>query len=189
LDHFLSTFWTTFGAILGTILGPDRPKKGPRWAQEGHQELERPKILHLQKPSKTIGFSRFLGSRGLPREAPEAHEGSQEAPKELQDLKNKGSKNEPEKCQFLEQFWAHFGGNFGARMGSRIGSKLVLFLGPVFGPVFLDFEILVGRPAVARRSFPDTLFPGRSLGPPRAQYYLPITRHPSTYHLPSIQRI
>ena len=50
LDQFLSTFWTTFGAILGTILGPDRPKKGPRWAQEGYQELQRPKILHLQKP-------------------------------------------------------------------------------------------------------------------------------------------
>ena len=148
MDQFWSTFWTTFGAILGTILGPDRPKKGPRWAQEGHQELERPKILHLQKPSKTIGFSRFLGSRGLPREAPEAHEGSQEAPKELQDLKNKGSKNEPEKCQFLDQFGAHFGGHFGARMGSKIGPKLVLFLGPVFGPVFVDFEILEGRPAI-----------------------------------------
>ena len=50
LEQFLSIFWTTFGAILGTILGPDRPKKGRRWAQEGHQELQRPKILNLQKP-------------------------------------------------------------------------------------------------------------------------------------------
>ena len=49
LDQFLSTFWTTFGAILGTILGPDRPKKERRWAQECHQELQRPKILHLHK--------------------------------------------------------------------------------------------------------------------------------------------
>ena len=49
-DQFLNTFWTTFGAILGPILGPDRAKKGPRCAQEGHQRLQRPKKLHLQKP-------------------------------------------------------------------------------------------------------------------------------------------
>ena len=30
LEHFLVIFWQTFGLILGTILGPDRPKKGPR---------------------------------------------------------------------------------------------------------------------------------------------------------------
>ena len=82
----------------------------------------------------------FLGSRGLPREAPEAHEGSQEAPKELQDLKNKGSKNEPEKYQFLDQLWAYFGSHSGARMGSKIGSKLVLFWGP-----FLDQFLLILR--------------------------------------------
>ena len=71
----------------------------------------------------------FLGSRGLPREAPQAHEGSQEAPKELQDLKNKWSKNEPEKYQFLDQFGAHFGSHFGARMGSKISPKLLFFWG------------------------------------------------------------
>ena len=50
LDQFLNIFWTTFGSIFGTILGPNRPKNGRRWAQEGHQELQRPKILHLHKP-------------------------------------------------------------------------------------------------------------------------------------------
>ena len=147
MDQILSTFWTTFGAISGTILGPDRPKKGRRWAQEGHQELQRPKILHLQKPKKDISFLRFLGSRGLPREAPEAHEGSQEAPKELQDLKNKGS---PRKISIFGQisgpFWEPFWGQNGLQNWSKTGS----FWGPVFGPVFVDFEILGGRPAVAR---------------------------------------
>ena len=50
LDQCLSTFCATFGGILGIILGPDRPKKGRRWAHAGHQKLQRPKILHLQKP-------------------------------------------------------------------------------------------------------------------------------------------
>ena len=78
----------------------------------------------------------LLGSRGLPREAPEAHEGSQEAPKELQDLKNKGSKKEPKIYQFFDEFCAHFGSHFGARMGSKIGPKLVCW-GPFFDPLFL----------------------------------------------------
>ena len=49
-DKFLATFSTNFGAVLGSILVPDRPRRGPRWAQEGHQELQRPKNLILQKP-------------------------------------------------------------------------------------------------------------------------------------------
>ena len=90
----------------------------------------------------------FLGSRGLPREAPEAHEGSQEAPKELQDLKNKGSKNEPAFFwPILSPFWEPFWG----QNGLQNWSKTCYFLESVFGPVFLDFEILGGRPAVARR--------------------------------------
>ena len=47
---FRTSFWTTLGAILGSILGPDRAKKGPKCSQEGHQRLQRPKKLHLQKP-------------------------------------------------------------------------------------------------------------------------------------------
>ena len=89
-----------------------------------------------------------FGSRGIPREAPHAHEGSQEAPKERQDLKNKGSKNDPEK-QFSDICLPILGA-MGVRMGSKMGPKLVLFLGAVFGPVFVDFEILEGRLAIAR---------------------------------------
>ena len=101
-DHFLDHFLTILGAILGTILGPDRPKKGARRAQEGHQEPQRPEKIHFQKPSKTFSFFRFLGSRGLPREPEEAQDGSQEAPKELQSLNKKGSKNGPQNYQFFD---------------------------------------------------------------------------------------
>ena len=68
LDQILIFFSIIFGAILGTILGPDRHRKTPRWDQEGHQELQRPKKLYLQKLSKLFSFLRFLGSKGLPRE-------------------------------------------------------------------------------------------------------------------------
>ena len=105
---FWNTFWSPFGPLLGSVLGsiwaPDRPKKGARCAQEGHQELQRPKKLHFQKPQKTFSIFRFLGSRGLPREPRGAQEGSQEAPKELQKLQKKGSKNRPQKSQVWERF-------------------------------------------------------------------------------------
>ena len=51
---FWSLFWSPFGPLLGSVLGsilaPDGPKKGARCAQEGHEELRRPKKLHCQKP-------------------------------------------------------------------------------------------------------------------------------------------
>ena len=48
--------------------------------------LYRPKKWHFQKPQKAFVFFRFLGARGLPREPQETQEGSQKAPKELQNL-------------------------------------------------------------------------------------------------------
>ena len=109
LDYFLIIFIMTFGPILGPMLGADRRKKGARGAQEGHHEFARPKKLHFQIPSKTYSFSRFLGSRGLPREPQEAQEGSQEAPRELQNLKKRDS-------NFLT--------NFRAFLGSILGPKI-----------------------------------------------------------------
>ena len=109
----------------------------------------------------------FLGSRGLPREAPEAHEGSQEAPKELQNLKKQGIQKWTHKLlvfgPILGPFWDPFWGQNGLQNSSKTGS----IFGLVFGPVFTDFENPVGRPAVAA----DVLCPRRSLGRPRAQYY------------------
>ena len=99
-DHFSDHFWGHFGDHFGTI----RPKKERRWAQAGHQELQRPQIPAFAKTLKNNCFLMFLGSRGLPREIPQAHEGSQEAPKELQDLKKKSSKPKPEKYKFWDSF-------------------------------------------------------------------------------------
>ena len=67
----------------------------------------------------------------------------------------------------LGPFWEPFWGQNGLQNWTKTGS----FWGPVFGPVFVDFEILEGRPAIARGSPGDTLCPGRSLGRPRAQDY------------------
>jgi len=53
---------------------------------EAHQELQRPKNS-LFKTLKNHQFFNIFGSRDLPREPQEAQEGSQEAPKELQNLK------------------------------------------------------------------------------------------------------
>ena len=67
---FCTQFWALFGLLLGWYRGfnlaPDRLRKASRWDQKGHRELQRPKKLQLQKHSKTICFSKFLGSRGLP---------------------------------------------------------------------------------------------------------------------------
>ena len=71
------------------------PILAARWAQEGHQELQRPKKLHFQKSGFRVGLSAFFRSWGLPREPQEAQEGSQEAPKELQNPPKKESKIGP----------------------------------------------------------------------------------------------
>ena len=59
--------------------------------------------------SKTLKSNVFFflsfGSKGLPREPQEAQEGSQEAPKEIQDPKKKRSKID----QKINKFWTNFG--------------------------------------------------------------------------------
>ena len=57
----------------------------------------------------------FLGSRGLLREPQEAQEGSQEAPKELQNLQ----KSDPQMDPKFTKFWT----NSGTILGSILGTK------------------------------------------------------------------
>ena len=83
-EHFVITFWTTFRHILGPILGPDRPKKGQEEPEMAIKRIKDPKSC-ISK-NLNLSFSMFLGSRGLLREPQGAQEGSQEAPKELQNL-------------------------------------------------------------------------------------------------------
>ena len=82
LNQFLDIFWSTFVQILGSLFGT-------RWAKMGSKSPLR--VSKSQKPAfaknlKTLCFSLFLGFQGRPRQPQEAHEGSQEAPKELQRL-------------------------------------------------------------------------------------------------------
>ena len=105
VDHFLVTFWTPFGDHFGTHFRTRSAKERARWAQEGHQELQRTKKLHFQKSGFRGGLSAFFRSWGLPREPQEAQEGSQEAPKELLNPKKKGSKIDPK----INKFWTNFG--------------------------------------------------------------------------------
>ena len=85
LDHLFDDFRTTLGVILGTNLGPDLTKKVSKWDQEGHWELQRPKILHLQKPYKPYVFGVFGVQRprkralGSPRRLPKRHPKSSKA--------------------------------------------------------------------------------------------------------------
>ena len=89
---------------MGAILGADRPKQTPNRLTRAIKSFKALKKRPLQKPQKTIGFLRFLESRGLRREPLEAQEGSQEAPTELQELKKNDTEIAPKKCQVLEPF-------------------------------------------------------------------------------------
>ena len=53
---FLVTFWQTFGTHFGAHFGTRSAEERPRWTQEDHQELQRVKNLHFQKPLKTHWF-------------------------------------------------------------------------------------------------------------------------------------
>jgi hypothetical protein len=71
--------------------------------------------------SKTLNnnyFLMFLGSRRLPGEPQEVQEGSQEAPKELQNFKKRDPKMDPK----IHIFWT----NFEPILGSILGSKIIL---------------------------------------------------------------
>ena len=66
-DFFLDHFWTIWGAILGTVWGPDRPKR----SQNGTKRtIKSPKVLktYFCKNLKKHMVSRFLGSRGILKE-------------------------------------------------------------------------------------------------------------------------
>ena len=129
MDYFGGPSWGQFWEQIG----PRRGQYGPKRDTKSFKDLKSCICKNLKKPP------RLFGSRGLPREAPEAHEGSQEAPKELQNLKNKGIKKWTHKLSTfgpnLGPFWDPF---WGAKMGSKIGPKLVPFLG-LFWTTFYRF--------------------------------------------------
>ena len=96
---FLEHFSEHFGAHFGTRSA----KEGARWAQESHQELQRAKKLHFQKPWKTFSFLVFLDPEASqenlkrPEKAPKRH--PKRHPKVVQKLVKKWSKSEPKNEQ------------------------------------------------------------------------------------------
>ena len=85
-----SIFWSLFGhfwyPFWNPILGPDLPKKKQDEPKRAIRSFKDQKTA-FSKPLKNHKFFKIFGSRDLPREPQEAQEGSQEAPKELQNLK------------------------------------------------------------------------------------------------------
>ena len=119
---FFEHFWVHFGVHFGTRSA----KEGARWAQESHQELQRAKKLHFQKPQKTSSFFVFLDPEASqenlkrPEKAPKRH--PKRHPKVVQNLVKKWPKSEPkieQKKRFpirkkialtglsLGRFWGH----------------------------------------------------------------------------------
>ena len=96
LDKFLNNFWFSFGRLLGARSGPRPAQEAPRWAPEGHQDLQSTENLHLQKLQKSYWFFKILGVQGRPRQPWRSQEAAQEAPEELQDLKENELKNGPD---------------------------------------------------------------------------------------------
>ena len=91
------------GPISGSILGQDRIKRGQDGPKNDIKSLEGPKILHLQKTLRNLRFVKVFGGQ---RPSKAASEG--QVPVELQDLKEKVSKNGPEFYDLwtvLEPFW------------------------------------------------------------------------------------
>ena len=70
------------------MLGPDLPKKQQDEPKRAIRSFKDQKTA-FSKPLKNTLFLYVFGSRGIPREPQETQEGSQEAPKELQNLKKK----------------------------------------------------------------------------------------------------
>ena len=90
LDKFSNNWWTNFGPVLDQI-GPSR---GQRWAQEGHQELQRPKELHLHKFKRPLVFGGFWGPRP-PKTASESPKWRPKTQQKGSKTTKKGSKNGP----------------------------------------------------------------------------------------------
>ena len=65
----------------------DRIKRAQDGPKKTIKSLKGPKILLLQKPQQTIGFSKVLEVKGHSKQPWRGQKGSQEAPVELQDLK------------------------------------------------------------------------------------------------------
>ena len=80
--------------MLEPSLGSERPR-GPRWTQEDHQELQRVKNLHFQKPLKTPGFFKGFWLQRLLKKASRGPRWLPKDTRKIQDPKNRNPKLRP----------------------------------------------------------------------------------------------
>merc|ERR1712170_307840 len=91
LGYFLLFFFNICYPFWNPIVGPDLPKKKQDEPKRAIRSFKDQKTA-FSKPSKNIVFLHIFGSRGFPREPQETQEDSQEAIKELQNLKKRQNK-------------------------------------------------------------------------------------------------
>ena len=158
------TFWVAFETILETVSEADPPRKGPRWAHAGHQELQSPKKLHVKtKTWNHRQFSKVCGVRRPHRRAFGSSErkkerlprGTQRIPK----LWKRNSKLTPLFFFLQNKIWANCGCYFEARILSKTGTIFEF----VFGLFFVNFwnpcarQIPACCPGTCRESQPAWL--------------------------------
>ena len=117
--------WTCFWLTFGPHVGPCRDQIGPRMGQDGSKtamkSFKDPKPIKtcISKKLANIRFCYVFGGQGRPRQPQKAKEGSPEAPEDLQNRKQKGSKHGPKNDNMFEKVWGNLGEYFGDRICSR----------------------------------------------------------------------
>ena len=84
----LDQFWGHFGGQFEPKIGPIAPR-----CKERQHDLPSAKNCAFTKTSKNLQFFKVFGVQGRPRQPRNGQADRQEAPKELQNLQKKGSKN------------------------------------------------------------------------------------------------
>ena len=122
--HFLETCWNSFWSPLWDQSGP----RGPRWAQKSHQELQRTKNLHFQKPLKTHWFFKGFWLQRLLKKASRGPRWLPKGTQKIQDPKNRNPKLRPKIIKKI-------GTNFGAHSETQAQPKKNKS-GSIFGTPF-----------------------------------------------------
>ena len=168
------------GHMLGPVLEPflDQAlgavfyQNGPRWAQEGHQELQRA----FSKTLKNLEFLHVFGSRGLPREPQETQEPPKKHPKSSKGPCKKLPKKIPKNAIVVKNAlsWrSHFERCLGTRFGDFfclfLSSLLVSFLITVwtFSKPILEAMVDENRP---KREANDSKQPSKASKTPKAAF-------------------
>ena len=81
------TVWNLFEYHIGIQVDENRQKRETNDSKTTIKGIKNPKAAFSKNIKKTISFFNVFDNKGLSRKPQEAEEGSQKAPKELQDPK------------------------------------------------------------------------------------------------------